>query len=169
MERERITGCRLHGGGKLLIQLVLTTLMMLSSVLALPAFVRAECRLPEGIPDLASPASQGNWEPYVLGSLGGNPNFPLVLYLNKVAGGPPGVMMVIDARNGKQTWSLTSDPAIVVVVLANLRTVKGLYYDQGFVEAGHASGQYANIAHPDLASLPALLERVLEVQHRVYM
>ena len=169
MERECIGGSRIYARRKWLVELVLSTSLMSSLVLALPALVRAECPLPEGVPDLTSPLSQASWQHYVLGNVGGDPNFPLVLYLNRLGSAPPAVMMAIDARNGKTTWSLAVDPVIVIAVFANPQTLTCLYYDQGFAEDGQPSGQYGKIDHPDLAFLPVLLNWVLEVQHRVYM
>jgi hypothetical protein len=154
-----------------LLELGLTVSLVLSLALALPVVVRADGqgRLPEGVPDLLNPQVRANWELHPLGNLEGNPDFPLVLYLNKSGSAPAAVLVAIDARNGKSTWSLGSDRAILIAVFAGPQTLTRLYYDQGFADDGRPSGQYAKITRPDSAALSALLRWAAHVQHRVYM
>ncbi len=164
MDRTPVVASRLYAG-----QTALALSLLLSVVLALSAAVQAEGRLPDGVPDLLNPRVLASWQPYLLGNLEGNPDFPLVLYVNESGSAPAAVVMAIDARNGASTWSLASDPVIVIAVFADPQTVTRLYYDQGFAKDGRASGQYGKIAQPDSATLPALLGWVLHLQRLMYM
>ncbi len=143
--------------------------LVLGGMLALPAGVQAAGRLPDGVPDLLDPRILASWQPYVLGNLAGDPDFPLVVYLNTAGKGPAALMMAIDARNGTSSWSLASDPAIVIAVFADPQTLTRLYYDEGFGEDGQPSGHFEKIAHPDSTALGAFLRRVLHLKHLVYM
>lgn len=109
--------------------------------LALPAVVQAEGWLPDGVPELLNPRIRASWHAYVLGNLEGDPDFPIIVYLNVPDGAPAAVMMAIDARNGTSTWSLASDPVILIAVFAGPQTLTRLYYDQGFADDGRPSGQ----------------------------
>jgi hypothetical protein len=143
--------------------------LTLSLVLALPAVVQAAGRLPDGVPDLSDPRILASWQPYLLGNLKGDPDLPLVVFLNASGSAPAAVLLAIDARNGLNSWSLASDPVIVIAVFADPQTLTRLYYDVGFAEDGQPSGHYAKLAHPDSMALSKLLRRVLHLQHRVYM
>jgi hypothetical protein len=143
--------------------------LTLSLVLALPAVVQAAGRLPDGVPDLSNPRVLASWQPYLLGNLKGDPDLPLVVYLNMSGSAPAAVLLAIDARNGLDSWSLASDPVIAIAVFADPQTLTRLFYDVGFAEGGQPSGQYVEIAHPDSTDLSTLLRRVLHLQHRVYM
>lgn len=167
MERKRAAASRLSAGRKPLPALALS--LVLRVALALPAVVQAAGRLPDGVPDLLDPRAVGSWQPHVLGNVKGDPDFPLVVYLNKSGNGPAAVMMVIDARNGTSRWSLASDPVIGIAVFADSQTLTRLYYDQGFAEDGRASGQYGKITGPDSAALSALARWAAHLQRRVYM
>ncbi len=105
MIRKRLSTSRMCAGRKPLLAPGLIVSLVLSLLLAPSAVVRADgqCRLPEGVPDLLNPQVRANWELHSLGNLEGNPDFPLVLYLNQSDSGPAAVMVAIDARNGKST------------------------------------------------------------------
>lgn len=163
MERKRI------GKASRIVRRLAGLLVVLGLALSPPAVARAQSqgRLPDGVPDLLSP--QSDWQSYQVGNLEGDPDFPLIMFLNNKGSAPAAVMVAIDARNGKSSWSLESDPAILIALFADSETLSGLYYDQGFTEAGHPSGQYTKVADPNVKSLPLLLKSVAEAQHRIYM
>jgi hypothetical protein len=169
MEREPIAASCIYAGRKRRIALALITALLLSSVLALPAVVQAEGRLPDGVPDLLNPRIRASWQSNLLGNLEGDPDFPVVVCLNVSDGAPAAVMMAIDARNGTSAWSLASDPVILIAVFAGPQTLTRPYYDQGFTDDGRPSGQYAKITRPDSAALSALLRWAAHLQHRVYI
>jgi hypothetical protein len=167
MDRKRLADLRLFVAGSPLTAPALS--LALSFVLALPTLGLAASHLPDGVPDLLDPRIVAGWQPYVLGNLRGDPDFPLVVYVNKSGNGPAAVMMAIDARNGTSGWSLASDPIIAIAVFADAQTLTRLYYDQGFAEDGRPSGQYGKITGPDPAALAALSRWAAQLQHRVYM
>ncbi|HTU00941.1 MAG TPA: hypothetical protein VMG58_03960 [Candidatus Sulfotelmatobacter sp.] len=173
MDRKRIPGAStLRVRRKPLFELAWALSLALGLAVSLPGVVGAEGgqgRFPYGVPDLLNPQTQGDWQSYQVGNLEGDPDFPLVIFLNQSGGAPAAVMIAIDARNGKSSWSLDSDPAILIALFADPKTLTGLYYDEGFTEAGRPSGHYAKITDPDSGALPLLLKSVVQAQHRVYM
>jgi hypothetical protein len=172
MDPKRITpASHVSVRRKPLADLARLLVLALGLSLAVSGLARAQSQasLPEGVPDLLNPQSQTEWQSYQVGNLEGDPDFPLVMFLNKAGSAPAAVMVAIDARNGKSSWSLGADPAILIALFADPRTLTGLYYDEGFTEAGHSSGQYAKIPDPDPEALPSLLKSVVQAQHRVFM
>jgi hypothetical protein len=63
-----------------------------------------------------------------------NPDLPLLILL--VADPPTPVLVVIDARNGTDTWSLETDPIIVIA------TQDETWVDTGFLTRGIAGGTF---------------------------
>jgi hypothetical protein len=167
MERKRVAASRLSVGPKSLAALALS--LVLGVMLALPAVVHAGGRLPDEVPDLLDPGIRARWDGYALWNLEGDPDFPVVVYLNKSGNGPAAVMMVIDARNGTSGRSLASDPIIAIALFGDSQTLTRLYYDQGFAKDGRPSGQYAKIAGANAAALSALSRWAAHLQRRVYM
>jgi hypothetical protein len=90
-------------------------------------------------------------------NLRGNPDFPAVLLADTTGDDPRLLLLGIDARNGKDTWSLTTDPIILIVVFADTTTVPGVYVDIGFADRGKASGTYAAVDEASVSALPELL------------
>lgn len=139
-------------------------------ILVLGGFALASAKnLPTDVPNFLDPGVLAGWRSYQVGNLAGNPDLPLVMFLNTAGRGPAAVMMALDARNGTDRFSLASDPAVVIALFSDPKTMTGLYYDEGFVSKGQPSGSYAKVRHPDGASLPNLLESVAHSQRLVYM
>ena len=82
---------------------------------------------------------------------------------------PAAVIVAVDARNGKGTWSLASDPVILIAVFSNPKTVSGVYLDSGFLQRGAPSGNYTQFKDLEGDSLPKALRSVLNARAQVYM
>jgi hypothetical protein len=119
-----------------------------------------EAPLPAGVPNIYDPEVQAHFQPLEAGNLRDNPDFPVVLFANTSGEQPQALLLGLDARNGKDTWSLTTDPIILIVVFADETTIQGVYVDTGFADLGKASGQYAAVGEESLPALPDLLEAV---------
>lgn len=148
---HRISATRLTGWQLLVIGLIL--------VAAMPAWA-AQPRLPAGVPNIYDPEVRAHFLPVEVGNLGDNPDFPVVLLVNAAGEQPQGLIVGLDARNGTDAWSLTTDPVILVVIFADGTTIQGSYVDTGFVDRGEASGNYAEVDEESLSALPDLFEAV---------
>ena len=116
--------------------------------------------LPDGVPNIFDPSVQAHFQPVAMTNLEDNPDFPVVLLLNTTGQEPQTLLLGFDARNGKDTWSLTTDPIILIVVFADATRVQGVYVDTGFAGQGKASGIYAAVDQTDGSALPDLLKAV---------
>ncbi len=125
--------------------------------------------LPAGVPNIYDPEVQAHFQPVALANLRDNPDFPAVLLVNTTGEQPQGLLLGFDARNGKDTWSLTTDPIILIAVFSNEMTIQGLYVDTGFVDLGRASGSYAEVDEANAPALPDLLNAVTEPVMRKYI
>jgi hypothetical protein len=99
----------------------------------------------------------------------GNPDLPVVLLLNIAGEQPQALLIGLDARNGKETWSLATDPIILIVVFADGTMIQGLYVDTGFADLGKASGIYAVVDEVNSPALPELLKAVTEAVTQRYI
>ena len=125
--------------------------------------------LPAGVPDIYDPEVRAHFQPVRVANLRGNPDFPVVLAVNTAGEQPRALLLGLDARNGKSTWSLTTDPVILIAVLSDKTTIQGLYVDIGFADVGKASGSYAEVDNANSAGLPDLLDAVPEAVARTYI
>jgi hypothetical protein len=128
-------------------------------VTAMPAWA-AQPTLPAGVPNIYDPEVQAHFQPVEVGNLRENPDFPVVLLVNTTGEQPQALLLGLDARNGTDTWSLTTDPIILIMVFSDETTIQGSYVDTGFVDAGKASGDYAAVDAESLPALPDLLKEV---------
>jgi len=128
-------------------------------VTATPAWA-AQPTLPAGVPNIYDPEVQAHFQPVEVGNLRDNPDFPVVLLVNTTGEQPHALLLGLDARNGTDAWSLTTDPVILIMVFSDETTIQGSYVDTGFVDAGKASGDYAAVDAESLPALPDLLEEV---------
>lgn len=135
---------------------------------ALPAWAEQPA-LPAGVPNLYDPAVQAHYQPMGIGILGDNPDFPVVYLVNRTGEQPQALLLGLDARNGKATWSLTSDPIILIVVFSGETRIQGLYVDLGVAAQGKASGAYATVDEMNLPALLDLLKAVTEAGRRMYI
>jgi hypothetical protein len=100
-------------------------------LLAASPATAASPTLPAGIPNIYDPAVQAHYQPVAVGALRGNPDFPVVLFVNTTGDEPRFLFLGFDARNGKDTWSLTTDPIILIVVVADGPKAQGVDVDIG--------------------------------------
>jgi hypothetical protein len=114
--------------------------------------------LPAGVPNIYDPAVQAHFQPVAVTSLEANPDLPAVLLVNTAGEQPPAIFLGVDARNGKDTWSLGTDPIILIVVFADTTTVQGVYMDIGFADRGQPSG---TVDPENASALLELLKAVL--------
>ena len=135
---------------------------------AMPAWA-GEPALPAGVPNIYDPEVRAHFQPVGVANLGGNMDFPVVLLWSTTGDQPLALLLGLDARNGRDTWSLTTDPVILIVVLSEDSTVQGLYVDTGFADMGEASGSYAAVDGMNLQALPDLLRAVTAPARRVYI
>ena len=126
---------------------------------AIPAWA-GQTTLPAGVPNIFDPKVRAHFQSVGVENLHGNPDFPVVLLLNIAQEQPQALLVGLDARNGKDTWSLTADPIILIVVLTDGATIQGLYVDTGFADMGKASGNYAAVDEEGLPALPDLFKAV---------
>lgn len=124
---------------------------------------RAEGASPPGVPDLTDPARQEEYRPLALSQLNEDPDFPMLLLARLVEGSPPFLLVIYDARNGKDTWSLREDAAVFYALFADLSTVQQAFLDEGFAGKGKPSGQFL-AAGPD--EVEALMARLQESHQR---
>ncbi len=135
---------------------------------AVPAWAGAPT-LPAGVPNLFDPAVRAHFQPVGVLNLQNNPDFPVALYVNTTGDEPKVLFLGFDARNGKDTWSLTTDPIILIVVVADGTTVRDVYVDIGFAEGEKASGIYAPVDTANASALPDLLKAVSATGKRTYL
>ncbi len=126
---------------------------------AVPAWAGAPA-LPAGVPDIYDPAVRAHFQPVAVGNLQKNPDLPVLLLVNDTEESPPAILLGVDARNGKDTWSLSTDPIILIVVFADARTAQDVYVDIGFADEGKASGSYAAVDAENASALPELLKAI---------
>jgi hypothetical protein len=132
---------------------------------AIPAWA-AQPALPAGVPNVYDPEVQAHFRPVAVVNLEHNPDFPAVLFVTTTGDKPPALLLGLDARNGKNTWSLTADPIILIVVFSDETTIQALYVDTGFADLGKASGDYAAVDGRNAAALPDLLWAVTAPETR---
>lgn len=133
---------------------ILSLLLSCILVAATPAWSTAAA-LPAGVPDIYDPDVLAHFQPAAVGNLRDNPDFPVLLLVNTIGEQPLAFLLGLDARNGTDVWSLTTDPIILIMLFSDRTTIQGVYMDAGFVDLGKASGNYAAVGGE---SLPALLD-----------
>jgi hypothetical protein len=135
---------------------------------AIPAWA-GQAALPAGVPNIFDPEVRAHFQRGGVANLGRNADFPVVLLVNTTGEQPPALLLGLDARNGKDTWSLASDPIILIVVFSDETTIQGLYVDLGFAAQGMASGTYAAVDEVNSPALPELLKAVTAAIGRTYI
>ena len=125
--------------------------------------------LPDGVPNIFDTEVQAQFQPVGVTNLRGSPDFPAVLLKDTADVPPQAILVGLDARNEKETWSLTEDPIILIVVFNDSTTIKALYVDAGFVDNGKASGSYTELDGADPATLPDLLKAVFAATMQTYI
>jgi hypothetical protein len=141
---------------------------VLLALAALPAWAGPPA-LPAGVPNIFDPEVQAHFQPVGVANLQDNSDFPVALYVNITGDEPQVLLLGVDARNGKDTWSLTTDPIILIVVVADGTTVRDVYVDIGFADGGKSSGTYAAVDTANASALPDLLKAVSATGKRTYL
>lgn len=136
------------------------TLLLAAARAGLPAAGAGEAAqgLPPGVPDFTDAETLAHFTPVAQGLLWDNPDFPVLLVRGLEATDPLFVLIVLDARNGKDTWSLAEDPMILVIFGKEGDEGPVSYVDEGFITQGRASGAFVGVAGATLGDLAALLE-----------
>jgi ethanolamine utilization microcompartment shell protein EutS len=127
---------------------------------ALPVWAAPQS-LPAGVPDIYDPAVRAQFRPVAVVNLAGKQDFPMVLLMSTSGEQPQAMLVGLDARNGKASWSLTTDPIILIIVVSGDAALPSAYVDIGFADQGRASGEYAAVGDVGSAALPELLKAVL--------
>ena len=144
--------------------------LMLLLVIVAPIPVGAsQSALPAGVPNIFDAEVRARFQPVGMANIRGHPDFP-VLILQNTAGEQPQLMLVgLDARNEKDTWSLTSDPIILIVLFADPHTILGAHVDAGFAEQGKPSGRFLKLVDLTSPGLSDLLRSLTLAATRTYM
>jgi hypothetical protein len=129
----------------------------------------APAALPGGVPNIFDPDVRPHFQPVIIGNPRNNPEFPVVLLVNTTGGPSETLLLGLDARNGKDTWSLTDDPIILIVALSDAETIRRLFVDTGFADEGMASGTYAAVDEANISVLPDLLRAIPPPAARAYL
>jgi hypothetical protein len=143
-------------------------LLVLTVLGAIPAWA-GQPSLPADVPNIFDPQVRAQFTPAGVANLRGNPDFPVLMLENKTGEYPLTMLIGLDARNGKDTWSLASDPIILIVVFADPGTILDVHVDIGFAERGRPSGSYVSLDDPNFLTLGNLIKEVAGVQTRTYM
>ena len=125
--------------------------------------------LPRDVPDLFNPEVRAQYEPIQVGNAQENPDLPLLMLVNIHGENPKALLVGLDARNGKSTWSLSTDPIVLIALFADPSTITELYLDAGFTRQGAPSGSYQSVPDPKVEMLPDLLRAFSDVPSRTYM
>jgi hypothetical protein len=141
-------------------------LLILAFVLAMATLALGQGPLPEGVPDVLSPETRDAWRAFHVGNVEDDPNFPLIMFVNAAGHQPAAVLLAVNAQNGRDQWSLTSDPVILIALVADPRTITRLYYDEGFTQDGRATGQYTVLQYPEPDVVGSLLRSGISAQQK---
>lgn len=117
-------------------------LLVVCGVLLLSLQARTAAARPPGVPDLNDPAVLAQFVPVGLSRLGDDPDFPVLLLANLGEGVPQFLLVILDARNGKQTWSLREDAPVFYLLFVDPTTIQQAFLDEGFAGRGQPSGQF---------------------------
>ena len=143
---------------------VLASLLLVAG----PVWAEGKPTLPGGVPNLFDPAVRAQYQPTLVGNLLANPDLPLVMLINTTGTHPEAVVVALDARNGTDTWSLRTDPIVLIALFADPATLTDLYFDSGFLEQGTPSGSFQNVPDP-LQKLPDLLHALSAIPARTFL
>jgi hypothetical protein len=125
--------------------------------------------LPADVPNIFEPAVGAQFQLAGEFSLKDNPDFPMLLVVNSAKGQPWAMALALDARNGEQTWSLASDPIILIILFSDPRTVQAVHVDTGFFEHNKPSGTYRTMEDPTSLRLRDLFRKIPAMVPRTSM
>lgn len=141
---------------------MIVVLAVCGGLCLISAGVRADAAYPTGVPDLTDPSVLNQFVPVGLSTLGGDPDFPALLLANIGEGPPQFLLVVLDARNGKETWSLREDAAVFYVLLAGPTTIQQAFLDVGFAAGGRPSGDFIDAGPDGVEGLMAQLHEAYQ-------
>jgi hypothetical protein len=118
------------------------TLALFGCLFLATAQDRAHATGPPDVPDLSDPAVLNQFVPVGLSPFAGDPDFPMLLLANRERETPQLLLAILDARNGKETWSLRSDAPVFYLLLADPATIQRAFLDHGFAVRGEPSGEF---------------------------
>jgi hypothetical protein len=125
--------------------------------------------LPPDVPNILDPQVLTRFTPVGVANLRGDPDFPVLILENRLGEYPQVIFLGLDARNGKDSWSLGTDPIILIVLFADSATILGAYVDAGFADHGKASGRYESLDQTNYLTLDNLFREVAAIHARTYM
>ncbi len=146
--------------------------LALTILLAISGIARADgiiLTIPDGVPDLHDPQVLAKYVPVQVGTIGGNPDLPMVMLVSRDEQSPEMLLVGLDARNGKETWSMLSDPIVLVAMFESPTTIRQLDIDPGFLSQGEASGSFERVPNPRLETLPDLLRSIALIPERIFL
>ena len=146
----------------------LSILVVLLAVASAPAWAD-QAALPEGVPNIFDAEVRAHFEPVAVINLRGNPDFPMLILTHKAGEEPQAMVIGLDARNGKDTWSLASDPIILIILFSDPSTISAVHVDAGFSEKGKPSGIYMAVEDPGSLTLPDVFKSLAAAPVRTYM
>lgn len=121
-----------------------------AALLAVTVPVSAEREYPPGVPNLTDPDIQTEFVTLAVWQLNGDPDFPVLVLAGTNEGLPQLLLVIVDARNGKETWSLREDSPVFFMLFSDPTTVLQAYLDEGFTANGKPSGSF-DVAGPEAA------------------
>lgn len=121
-----------------------------------------EWSLPKEVPDLLNPQVVKTYALVGTGTLFGDPDFPVIVLQHRGDGAPARVLVVVDARNGKSSWSLQEDPVIFVLVLNSPTGPTVSFADEGFLGTGQPSGVFGRRENLSSTEASDLLSQGIE-------
>ncbi len=137
---------------------VLCASLIAAALLAAAPPSQAADRRPASVPDLTDPAVQDAYRPVALSRLNEDPDFPMLLLARAGEGSPQFLLVIYDARNGKETWSFREDAAVFYVLFSDRRTIQQAFLDEGFAANGTPSGNFLAAGPEDAEQLMARLQ-----------
>ena len=148
--------------------LTFSILLVLLAMVSAPAWA-GQAAIPEGVPNIFDAEVRAQFEPVAVINLRGNPDFPMLLLVNKGGEEPQAMVLGLDARNGKDSWSLASDPIILIILFSDPSTISAVHVDAGFSEQGKPSGTYMAVDNPGSLTLPDVFKAIAAAPVRTYM
>jgi len=97
---------------------------------------------PPGVPNLTDPDVQNSMLVLAISQLDGDPDFPVLVLAGTSQELPRYLLVVVDARNGKDLWSLLEDRPVFFMVFSEPTVLRAAYLDEGFATNGKPSGTF---------------------------
>jgi len=142
---------------------ILRNLLVAAALLVPMAPALAGDGHPTPVPNLTDPAVLDEFMPLALSRLNEDPDFPMLLLGRLGQASPQYLLVIYDARNGKDTWSVREDVAVFYVLFEDGKTVRQVFLDEGFAGKGEPSGSFL-AAGPE--GVDGLLARLQESHRR---